>query len=54
MSMSAPLVGSPMILEMVGVGKFTRNPLMLLVEPALKLRATVLGLTVDFSHRDNS
>ena len=54
MSMSASLAGSLMILEMVGVSKSTRTPLMLLVDPALKLRAPVLGVTVDLSHRDNS
>ena len=41
-------------IEMGGVGKSTRTPLVLLVNPALKLRAPVLGVTVDLFHRDNS
>ena len=51
--MSASLVGYPAIFGMIGVGKFARTPLTLVVDPAMSSSALV-GIDGRFVLLDNS
>ena len=51
--MSASLVGSPILLGIIGVGKSVRTPSTLLVDPSMTSCDPILGVTVCSSRRDN-